>query len=59
MQNIFLQGVLCVIPVNVICNMTSFRKDKIPFDPIQGFKDVTCKGNIVASMLLYDSFPLT
>ena len=32
-QNICLPCVLCFIPINIICNMTIFRRKKWPFDP--------------------------
>ena len=54
-QNIGLHCVLCYIPDNLTCNMTTFRK-KWPFDPTPGIKGV-CKGKIF-SKLLYASFPL-
>ena len=57
-QNICLHAVLCFIPVNLICNMTTFRKEKNDlYTPTLGFKGV-CKGKIFNSMLLYASFPL-
>ena len=46
----------CFIPINLICNMTTFRKENWPFDPTPGVNGV-CKGKIFASMLLYASFP--
>ena len=52
-----LHCVLCFIPVNLICNILSEKKQKIHFDPTPGFKGV-CKGKPFASMLFYASFPL-
>ena len=38
-QNNCLNSVLCFIPFNLICNMTTFRKEnKITFDPTPGVK---------------------
>ena len=54
-QNNSLHGLLCFIPLNVICNMTTFRKDKN--DPTAGVQGV-CKGKSFTSILLYTSFPL-
>ena len=57
-QNICMHGVLCFILINLIYNMTTFRKEsKLTFDPTQGFKG-KCKSKIFANMLLYASFPL-
>ena len=58
MQNIV---AWCSMLTSSECDMQHdyFQKRKQrPFDPIQGVNDVTCKGNINASMLLYASFPL-
>ena len=55
-QSICLHGVLNFIPVNLICNMTTFRKEN-HFDPTPGVKGKS-KGKLFASMLLYASFPL-
>ena len=54
-QHMCLHCVLCFIPVNLICNMKTLRKEKKPFDPTPGVKGV-CKGKIFASMLLYALF---
>ena len=46
-QTIFLPGVLCFVPINLICNMTTFRKKGDLFTQPQS------KVIIFASMLLY------
>ena len=50
-----LQGALCSIPFNLICNVTTFRK-KMTFDPTLRIEGV-CKDRICACMVLYAPLP--
>ena len=52
-----LYGALCSIPINLICNMNTFRKNDLTFDRAPGVEGV-CKDRICACMLLHSSFPL-
>ena len=53
-----LDGALCSIPINLICNMTIFtKKIVLTFDPTPGVEGV-CKDRMSACMLLHSSFPL-
>ena len=53
-----LHGALCSIPINFICNMTTFRKKIVlTFDPTPGVEGV-CKDRICACMVLFAPFPL-
>ena len=48
-------GALCSIPINLICNMTTFRKNVLKFDSALGVEGV-CKDRICACMLVHSSF---
>ena len=54
-----LHGALSSIPINLMCNMTTFRRKKnvLTFAPIPGAEGV-CKDRMCACMLLHLSFPL-
>ena len=52
-----LHGALCSFPINLICNVTNFKKNVLTFDPNLGVEGV-CKDKICACMILHSSFPL-
>ena len=49
-----LHGALSSVPINLICNMTTFRKKCLTLHFIPGVKDV-CKDKMCACMCLHSS----
>ena len=52
-----LHGALYSIPINLICNMITFRENVLTFDPTPEVEGA-CKDRICACMLLHLPFPL-
>ena len=53
-----LHGALCSVPINLICNMTTFRKKKSFYLLIPSGDGGVCKDRICAYMVLYCTFHL-
>ena len=58
-QNICLHGVLCSIPFNLTCNMTTSRKNVLTFRPPQGVGQNMCLYGALCSIPIYSICNMT